>query len=49
MDGGVRRLLIHNLEHDRMHAGAISSVRYDGKAMQESELARLLRDWLRIL
>ncbi|MDA0350739.1 MAG: hypothetical protein O3A10_00835 [Chloroflexi bacterium] len=47
MDGGVRRLLVHNLEHDRMHAGAISSARYDGKAMQESELARLLRDWLR--
>lgn len=47
MGGGVRRLLVHNAEHDRMHTGAISNARFDEKVMQESELARLLRDWLR--
>lgn len=47
MNGGVRRLLVHNAEHDRMHAGAISNARFDSKMMQESELAHLLRDWLR--
>lgn len=47
MDGGIRRLLVHNAEHDRMHAGAVSNARYEANAMQESELARLLRDWLR--
>ena len=45
--GGVRRLLVHNVEHDRMHAGAISNARSQARALQESELARLLRDWLR--
>lgn len=47
MGGGVRRLLVHNAEHDRMHAGAVSGARYQSRAMQESELGRLLRDWLR--
>jgi predicted membrane chloride channel (bestrophin family) len=47
MDGGLRRLLVHNAEHDRIHAGAISNARYEQRTMQESELARLLRDWLR--
>ena len=47
MGGDVRRLLVHNLEHDRMHAGAISNARFDHRQLQESELARLLRDWLR--
>ncbi len=40
-------MLVHNAEHDRMHAGAVSNARYEANAMQESELARLLRDWLR--
>ncbi len=47
MDGGVRRLLVHNLEHDRSHTGAISTARYEANMMQESQLAHLLRDWLR--
>lgn len=47
MGGGIRRLLVHNLEHDRTHAGAITTARVEANAMQESELARLLRDWLR--
>ena len=45
--GGVRRLLVHNAEHDRMHAGAISGARSQARELQQSELARLLRDWLR--
>ena len=47
MQGGLRRLLVHNAEHDRAHAGAVSTARSTARAMQESELARLLRDWLR--
>ncbi len=47
MDGGIRRLLVHNAEHDRMHAGAVSTARYTARAMQESELGRLARDLLR--
>ena len=47
MNGGIRRLLVHNAEHDRMHAGTISTARYEGRTMQESELARLVRDLLR--
>jgi hypothetical protein len=47
MNGGLRRLLIHNAEHDRLHAAAVAQARYDNGQMQESELARLLRDWLR--
>ncbi len=45
--GGVRRLLVHNAEHDRMHAGAISNARSHARQLQQSELAQLLRDWLR--
>ena len=45
--GGVRRLLIHNIEHDRAHAGAISGIRSDAHQLQQSELAFLVRDWLR--
>jgi hypothetical protein len=47
MDGGLRRLLVHNAEHDRIHAGTVSNARYEGRVMQESDLPRLLRDWLR--
>lgn len=47
MDGGVRRLLVHNAEHDRMHAGAVSTARFTARAMQESELGMLARDLLR--
>ena len=47
MDGGIRRLLIHNAEHDRMHAGAVSTARYTARQMQESELGRLTRELIR--
>lgn len=47
MDGGLQRLLVHNAEHDRMHAGAVSTARYTSKQMQESALAHLTRDLIR--
>ena len=47
MNGGIRRLLVHNAEHDRMHAGAVSTARYTAKQMQESPLAHLTRDLIR--
>ena len=47
MDGGIRRLLIHNAEHDRMHTGAVSTARFTARQMQESELARLTRELIR--
>ena len=47
MNGGVRRLLIHNAEHDRMHTGAVSTARFTAKQMQESELGRLTRELIR--
>lgn len=47
MDGGIRRLLIHNAEHDRMHTGAVSTARFTARQMQESELGRLTRELIR--
>ncbi len=47
MDGGLQRLLVHNAEHDRMHAGAVSTARFTAKRMQESALAHLTRDLIR--
>ena len=47
MNGGLQRLLVHNAEHDRMHAGAVSTARYTAKQMQESRLAQLTRDLIR--
>lgn len=45
--GRVRGLLLHNIEHDRSHAAAISNARMKAHLLQDSELARLLRDWMR--
>lgn len=47
MNGGIRRLLVHNAEHDRMHTGAVSTARFTAKQMQESELGRLTRELIR--
>ena len=47
MNGGVRRLLIHNAEHDRTHTSAISAARQRARQMQESELARLTQELIR--
>ena len=42
--GSVRKLLVHNLAHDRMHAGQIHEKRWALDAMQEGDLPRLLGD-----
>src|ERR1700694_4699522 len=47
MDGTVRDLLTHNIDHERMHAGQIFSTRYALKHMQKGEVHRLLADTLR--
>ena len=47
MGGSLRRLLIHNAEHDHMHAGQVTSARFGAKAMLESELGRLTRELIR--
>ncbi len=47
MNGGVRRLLIHNAEHDRTHTSAMSAARQSARQMQESELARLTQELIR--
>ena len=44
MDGGLRRLLVHNAEHDRQHAAPISNARQCERQMPEAELPRLIRD-----
>ena len=44
MDGGLRRLLVHNAEHDRQHAAPISNARQRARQMPEAELPRLIRD-----
>ena len=45
--GTVRSLLTHNIDHERMHLGQIYNIRYEAKLMQNSEVARLLAEWLR--
>ena len=47
MGGSVRDLLIHNIDHERMHSGAVYNIRYEAKTMQTGEIARLLAEWLR--
>lgn len=47
MNGNLRRLLVHNAEHERIHAGAISNARFTANDMQESQLARLIGELLR--
>ena len=47
MDGGLRRLLIHNAEHDRQHAAPISNARQQARQMPEAEFPRLIRDLIR--
>ena len=47
MGDGVRGLLVHNIEHERMHLGQIAHVRFQLKAMQRSHVHRLLAEWLR--
>lgn len=44
MDGGLRRLLVHNAEHERQHAAPVSMARQRARDMPETELPRLIRD-----
>ena len=47
MGDGVRGLLVHNIEHERMHLGQVAHVRFQLKSMQRSQMHRLLGEWLR--
>jgi uncharacterized damage-inducible protein DinB len=44
MGGSVRKLLIHNVTHDRVHLGQIYEKRWALDQMQEGDLPRLLVD-----
>lgn len=44
MDGGLRRLLVHNAEHERQHAAPVSMARQRARDIPERELPRLIRD-----
>src|SRR5947209_6445759 len=44
MGGSVRKLLVHNLAHDRMHVGQIHEKRWALDVMQEGDLPRLLAE-----
>jgi uncharacterized damage-inducible protein DinB len=44
MGGSVRKLLVHNLAHDRMHAGQIHEKRWALDRMQEGDRARLVAE-----
>jgi uncharacterized damage-inducible protein DinB len=47
MGNGVRGLLVHNIEHERAHAGQVASIRFELKAMQDQSVHRLLAEWMR--
>ncbi len=50
MGGTVRDLLMHNIDHERMHTGSILTARYELKCLQNSktsEVSRLLAEWFR--
>ena|SRR5437867_4501177 len=44
MGGSVRKLLVHNVAHDRMHLGQIHEKRWALDRLQEGDLPRLLAD-----
>jgi hypothetical protein len=46
MGGSLRKLLVHNLAHDRMHLGQIHEKRWALDAMQEGDLPRLLAEMI---
>src|SRR5947209_16590697 len=46
MGGSVRKLLVHNLAHDRMHLGQIHEKRWALDRMQEGDRARLLAEMI---
>jgi len=47
MGGSVRDLLNHNIDHERMHAGQVFSLRYDLRKMQKGEVDRLMAETIR--
>ena len=50
MGGTVRDLLLHNIDHERMHTGSVLTARYELKCLQnsqEGEAARILAEWFR--
>jgi uncharacterized damage-inducible protein DinB len=47
MGEGMRGLLVHNLEHDRMHTGQVASQLYYLHRLQTSSVNRLLGEWYR--
>jgi uncharacterized damage-inducible protein DinB len=50
MGGTVRDLLMHNIDHERMHTGSVLTARYELKCLQNSqagEAARILAEWFR--
>jgi hypothetical protein len=47
MGDGVRGLLVHNIDHERMHLGQIHNLRFRLKSMQRDHVARLMAEWLR--
>ena len=47
MGGTVRDLLMHNIDHERMHTGQVYSARYSLRKMQTSAVDRLMAETLR--
>ena len=47
MGDGVRGLLVHNIEHERMHLGQLGNIRFELRTMQRQHVDRLLAEWLR--
>ena len=47
MEDGVRGLLVHNIDHEKMHLGQIQNIRFGLNIMQRDFTDRLLAEWLR--
>lgn len=47
MGDGVRGLLVHNIEHERMHMGQVANLRFALKEIQRGHVHRFLAEWLR--
>jgi hypothetical protein len=47
MGGAVRDLLTHNIDHEKMHAGQVYSLRYSLRKMQKGQVDRLMAETIR--
>lgn len=47
MGDGVRGLLVHNIDHERMHLGQVHNIRFVSKTMQRDYTDRLMAEWMR--